>query len=206
MNVRAFILAGTALLSLGSGKAEPQPSTGLVTSETYLQHDTGVGHPEKPERLRAIIRRLEEGGTLKRLKQLEPRRAETRWLTTVHTLDYVREVERACREGKPYLHSPDTPISTGSFAAALLAAGGVLRAIDAVMAGAVRNAFCAVRPPGHHALRSRAMGFCLFNNVAVGAHYVRQHHRVRRVLIVDWDVHHGNGTQAAFESDPDVLY
>ncbi len=124
----------------------------------------------------------------------------------MHAPGYVAEVRDAAARGAPFLHSPDTPLCRASFAAARVAAGGVLRAIDAVIEGRARNAFCAVRPPGHHAAHSRAAGFCLFNNAAIGARYLQRRHGLRRILILDWDLHHGNGTQAVFEDDPDVFY
>ncbi len=128
------------------------------------------------------------------------------WVTAIHSPEYAKRVRDSCREGVKYMDSVDTPISPESYDVALAAVGGVLSAIDEVMAGNVSNAFCAVRPPGHHALRDRAMGFCLFNNVAISARYVQRKYGLSKVLIVDWDVHHGNGTQAAFYDDPTVLY
>jgi acetoin utilization deacetylase AcuC-like enzyme len=128
------------------------------------------------------------------------------WLETVHTPRHVDRIESVAPEnGYVYLDA-DTPMSPGSYRAALQAVGGTLAAIDAVMEGRIANAFCAIRPPGHHAEPTRAMGFCLFNNVAVAARYVQRRHHVDRVLILDWDVHHGNGTQAAFYDDATVLY
>lgn len=189
-----------------SAKHQPAGATGLVYSDVYLAHDTGGTHPERPERLTAIVEGLEASGLLGRLVRIEPRAAALEWLATIHTPEYVDRVKRNCEQGVRYMDSPDTPISPDSYEAALLAAGGVLAAVDAVMEGKIRNAFCAVRPPGHHALRDRAMGFCLFNNVAVAARYVQKKHKLRRILIVDWDVHHGNGTQAAFYDDGSVLY
>jgi len=189
------------------GPAQAGPlRTGLVYQELFLEHDTGKTHPEQPARLTAILRRLKETGMLPTLTLLEPSPAPLQWVETIHRREYLREVQRGCEFGQRFLHSPDTPVSARSYEVALLAAGGVLTAIDAVLAGRVRNAFCAIRPPGHHALPDRAMGFCLFNNVAIGARYVQQAHGLQRVLIVDWDVHHGNGTQAVFEDDPTVLY
>ncbi|MFQ5808170.1 MAG: histone deacetylase [Armatimonadota bacterium] len=199
-----FVFA--AALFLAAPTVIQGQTTGLVYHESYLDHDTGGRHPETPERLRAIMARLEQTGLMQRLHRIDPSPAPLEALTAIHTEEYVAEVRRACREGQPFLHSSDTPIGPKSYRAALLAAGGVLSAIDAVMAGDVRNAFCAVRPPGHHAVEDRAMGFCLFNNVAIGARYAQRKHNLRKILIVDWDVHHGNGTQAAFYDDPDVLY
>jgi acetoin utilization deacetylase AcuC-like enzyme len=132
--------------------------------------------------------------------------AEEKWLRTIHTAEYIEYARRSCTDGDSYLDTADVPISADSYEAAVMAAGGVLAAVDAVVQGAVANAFCAVRPPGHHALEDEAMGFCIFNNVAIGTRYVQQQHDLAKVLIVDWDVHHGNGTQAAFYDDPNVLY
>jgi acetoin utilization deacetylase AcuC-like enzyme len=140
------------------------------------------------------------------LLRLKPVAASTEWVTTVHSAEHVGRVKQSCRAGLGYVDTPDAPASSESYEVALAAVGGVHCAIDAVMEGRVRNAFCAVRPPGHHALRDRAMGFCLFNNVAIAARYIQKQHKLAKVLIVDWDVHHGNGTQAAFYEDPTVFY
>jgi len=193
------------LLPLPSAHAEPH-RTGWVYDPAYLTHDAGAGHPESPERLRAIVAHLQKVGLLDELTPIRPTPAPLEWLTTVHSSEYVADVERACREGRTLLDAGDTGICPQSYDVALLAAGGVLSAVDAVMAGSARNAFCAIRPPGHHALKDRAMGFCLFNNVAIGARYAQGKYGLKKVLIVDWDVHHGNGTQAAFYDDPTVLY
>jgi len=183
-----------------------RPPTGFVYDDIYLRHQVTEGHPEKPERLTAIVQRLKASGLYDQLSHVAPVPAASRWLEMIHTPAYVKRVEQNCKEGDRYLDSPDVPVSTMSYEAAVMAAGGVMAAIDAVMGGRVRNAFCAVRPPGHHALADEAMGFCIFNNVAIGTRYVQQKHGLPRVLIVDWDVHHGNGTQAAFYDDPNVLY
>ncbi|MCK4375282.1 MAG: histone deacetylase [Candidatus Brocadiae bacterium] len=181
-------------------------TTGFVYDEVFLQHETGPAHPESPRRLEAIVNRLEEKGLLARLAEFARRPAAQEWILTVHSKQYVAHVEKSCRQGAAYLDSPDTPISARSYEAAVEAVAGVLSAVDAVVDGTVENAFCAVRPPGHHAQRDRAMGFCIFNNVAIAARYVQKRHNLPRVLIVDWDVHHGNGTQRAFYDDPTVLY
>jgi acetoin utilization deacetylase AcuC-like enzyme/formylglycine-generating enzyme required for sulfatase activity len=183
-----------------------RPPTGFVYDDIYLRHRVTEGHPEKPERLTAIVQRLEASGLYEQLSHVAPVPAASRWLEMIHTPAYVKRVEQSCKEGDRYLDSPDVPVSTMSYQAAVMAAGGVMAAVDAVMCGRVRNAFCAVRPPGHHALADEAMGFCVFNNVAVGTRYVQQKYGRSRILIVDWDVHHGNGTQAAFYDDPNVLY
>src|SRR5437763_958365 len=180
--------------------------TGLVYHPDYLKHDMGAGHPESPDRLRAIVSRLETGGVLDRLVCIEPASVADEWITQVHEASYLRTLKsRAPVSGRVSL-DPDTSMSAGSLPAAYLAAGGALAAADAIMADTVENAFCAVRPPGHHAESSRAMGFCLFNNVAIAARYLQRRHAMARVLIVDWDVHHGNGTQHTFENDPSVFF
>ena len=178
--------------------------TALVYSEKYLQHRTHL-HPEKSERLTAIIERLQENHLWERLSLLPPRPASLQELMLVHEREYVRRVESACRRGVRRLDA-DTMISSRSYQAALLAAGGVLRALDALLSGEIENAFCALRPPGHHAERNRAMGFCLFNNVAIAARYAQRKYALGRVLIIDWDAHHGNGTQNAFYGDDSVFY
>jgi acetoin utilization deacetylase AcuC-like enzyme len=180
--------------------------TGLVYHPAYLEHDMGAGHPESPNRLCAIMERLEEGGTAARLVRIEPRPAEDMWITQVHTPGYVASLNRAAPATGRVSLDPDTSMSPGSLTAAYLAAGGALAAVDAIMDGQVNHVFCAVRPPGHHAEAGRAMGFCLLNNVAIAARYIQKKCGFTRVLIVDWDVHHGNGTQHSFEDDPSVLF
>jgi acetoin utilization deacetylase AcuC-like enzyme len=181
-------------------------NTGLIYDPRYLEHDMGAGHPESPNRLRAIMQRLEQSGTVAKLTRIEPRKAEDEWVTLVHKPAYVALLkQQAPPHGRTSLDA-DTSMSPGSLTAAYLAAGGVLAGVDAIMAGQVQHAFCAVRPPGHHAEADRAMGFCLFNNVAIAAHYVQKRYGLQRVLIVDWDVHHGNGTQHSFDRDPSVLF
>lgn len=181
-------------------------ATGFVYHEACLEHDTGSQHPERPARLLAIIDALRQCPVWQHLTHIRPEPADLRWVLTAHSEQYVRRLQRACREGLPYLDTPDCMISLKSWNAAVRAAGAGLAAVDAIMAGQVRNAFCAVRPPGHHAEYDAAMGFCLLNNVAIAANYVRLRHGVSRVLIFDWDVHHGNGTQHRFEDDPNVLF
>ncbi len=180
--------------------------TGLVSDPAYLQHDTGSSHPESPSRLDAITRRLREGGYGQKLSMIAPYTPERRWLETVHHPGLIDRIERTVPASGYAQLDADTTIGPGSYRAALQAVGGTLAAVDAVMAGRVANAFCAVRPPGHHAEPARSMGFCLFNNVAIGARYAQQRYGLSKVLILDWDVHHGNGTQAAFYDDPTVLY
>ncbi len=180
--------------------------TGLVYHPAYLEHDMGAGHPESPNRLRAIVQRLEESGIAARLVRIEPRKAEDEWITQVHAPNYLASLNRQAPTSGRVALDPDTSMSPGTLQAAYLAAGGVLAAVDAIMAQQVDHVFCAVRPPGHHAEAGRAMGFCFFNNVAIAARYIQKKYGLTRVLIVDWDVHHGNGTQHSFENDPSVLF
>jgi len=182
----------------------------LISSEEYQKHlngsyHSGPSHPESPRRVAAIDRFLKEDGLWDDLFRLEPAEATVEQLAAVHDREYVLALERACAAG-PVRLDPDTGAVPESWRVGLLAAGGACLAVDTVMAGAADAAFCSVRPPGHHAERSHAMGFCLFNNVAVAAEHARRAHGLERVAIVDWDVHHGNGTQHTFEDDPGVLY
>jgi acetoin utilization deacetylase AcuC-like enzyme len=179
--------------------------TGFVCSDRYLTHDPGQENPECPERLRAVTKAVEESHLMEELVVIEPAPAELKWIECIHTGAHINNVREAC-ENAPVALDWDTTVSRESFDVACLAAGGVLQAVDAVVEGKARNAFCAVRPPGHHATLDRAMGFCLFNNVAVAARYIQDRHGLKRVLIVDWDAHHGNGTQDLFYDDPSVFY
>jgi len=177
-----------------------------VYHDRFLDHDTGTGHPENPDRLRAITARLRDAGLWTCLQHLPAFPAGEEWISQVHGEEYVRFIFDACRNGKKVVDEGDTHICSDSGEVAMLAAGAVLSAIDGIMDGTVKNAFCAVRPPGHHAERDRAMGFCLFNNVAIAARYAQRRHHLERVAIIDWDVHHGNGTQHMFYNDGTVFY
>ncbi|MBI4752680.1 MAG: histone deacetylase [Acidobacteria bacterium] len=180
--------------------------TAVLYTPSFLEHQTGVTHPESPHRVSLIKNKLE---SMPDLCWLEPTQASDVDILRCHTPEHLELVQLACTDAQKYGHAAldlDTPVSAGSWEAARLASGGVLSAIDSVMAGESENAFVLVRPPGHHATQNRAMGFCLFNNVAIGARYIQEKHNLERVLIVDWDVHHGNGTQDIFYSDPSVFY
>jgi len=172
----------------------------------FLLHDTGSGHPERPQRLQSVMGHLIKSVVWSHLDHLMPRPATPEEIQTVHPEPHVTTIRNRCLAGDRMLDEGDTHVCERSYDVALRAAGAVLEAVDGVLTGSFANAFCAVRPPGHHAETSTAMGFCLFNNVAIGARYAQRKHGVRRVAIVDWDVHHGNGTQEIFYGDDSVLY
>jgi acetoin utilization deacetylase AcuC-like enzyme len=177
----------------------------LYTHPACLQHDPGPGHPESPARLAAVLRALDHD-RFAALDRVEAPRATREQLLRVHRAAHVERILDAAPASGTLRLDEDTVMSPGSAEAALRAAGAVVAAVDAVLAGDIGHAFCAVRPPGHHATPERAMGFCLFDNVAVAAAHALAAHGLKRVAIVDFDVHHGNGTQAIFEREPRVLY
>jgi acetoin utilization deacetylase AcuC-like enzyme len=177
---------------------------GFVYDPIFLEHDTGA-HPECPDRMRATLALLDECGLLARLARIDARDATPDDLALVHDPRYVAAVHQAALDGGGWA-DPDTLITPRSYDVAARVVGGTMAAVDAVLAGDVASAFCLVRPPGHHATPAQAMGFCLFNHVAVAAQHARRRHGLERVAIVDFDVHHGNGTQDAFYADPAVLY
>lgn len=179
--------------------------TGLVYHERFLDHDTGAGHPERADRLRSIVKHLKEVGLWQQLQHLMIDQTTEEWLLTVHTSEHIKFLNDAIKRGVQIL-DPDTHASAASLDVALLAAGGVLAGVDAAMGGVLQNVFCAIRPPGHHATPDKVMGFCLINNIAIGARYAQRTHGVERVAIIDWDVHHGNGTQDIFYNDKSVLF
>lgn len=177
---------------------------GYVYDPVYLKHETGY-HPENAQRLEAIISHLEETGLIKHLTSIKPRPATIEELAYVHQTSYISSIQDAVVRGGGWLDA-DTIMSPDSYDAALYAAGGVIEATDAVLSGRVNSAFALVRPPGHHATAMAAMGFCLFNNIAIAAQHTLKKHKLEKVAIIDFDVHHGNGTQEAFYNDPQVLY
>ena len=192
-------------------------TTALIYDPIFLEHLTPENHPEKPERLKKAMDVLQAMNWLERegLVQLEPRAATEDELATVHERDYIQKVKAAAKKvareqessgRKTRFFATDTYVSARSYEAAVKAAGAPLTAIDAILQGEIDNAYCLVRPPGHHAVAESAMGFCLFNNVAVAARYAIDKHGLERVMIIDYDVHHGNATQEMFYEDPRVLY
>lgn len=182
----------------------------LLIDHRYEKHLTGHSHPESPHRISAIYHLLQENHFLKNLPLLSPRFATKEELSLCHNPNYISLVEEECQfssaDGTTILSTGDVTICPESFQIAKLAVGGVLVAVDSVLKGSSERAFVAVRPPGHHAETNRGMGFCLFNNVAIGARWAQKIYNVKRILIIDWDVHHGNGTQEIFYSDPSVFY
>jgi acetoin utilization deacetylase AcuC-like enzyme len=198
---------------------------GFVSSPKFIEHQTGPYHPERPDRIRAIHRAVREAGLVDspdpfpefkidlgikrqdhmKVLELAPVPADMKWVHTVHNQETIHLIEHTCRISG-VLDQGDTPVEPRSFETARLSLGAALVACDAVMSGQVKRAFVASRPPGHHAEPERPMGFCLFSNMAIAAKYLQQQHGVEKIAIVDFDVHHGNGTQAVFESDPSVLF
>jgi acetoin utilization deacetylase AcuC-like enzyme len=180
--------------------------TGIVADARVQNHNPGPGHPERPARYHAVMSRFETSGLLHDLARIEARVATNDELALAHSREYMALVEREIAQDRRQLSTGDTDISPQSIESARVAAGSVLAAVDAVLSGQVGNAFCVVRPPGHHASAAIGMGFCLFNNIAIGARYAQQRYNAERVLIADWDVHHGNGTQDIFYRDGSVLF
>jgi len=180
--------------------------TGYLHDNVYLLHDTGPYHPETSDRLTAAYSGIEKAGLLKHLTLIPASRADLKWIETVHSPAYIRRFEEVCLSGNRTFDYPDNQMCPETYETAFMAVGGVIDVCNRVMKGKLDNAFCAVRPPGHHAEKSEAMGFCYFNNVAIAARYLQREHGIERVGIVDPDVHHGNGTQHIFDRDPTVFY
>jgi len=180
--------------------------TGIVYDSVFKQHDTGEGHPECPARIDAVAAALEASGVGDNLQIIPVREAEIEELALCHDPDYVAHILGAIERGAQHFAGGDVPVGYRSGDVAKRAVGATLNAVDAVVSGEVRNAFVAGRPPGHHATVNQPMGFCLFNNVAIGARYAQKTHNLSRIAIVDWDVHHGNGTQDIFYRNPWVFF
>ena len=182
-------------------------ATALIHNPSYAKHDTGPGHPETPERYEVVMKALRADAKLwSSLAEISPEKAAKGLIQAAHSPQHFKRVESAFEQGQDRLDA-DTVISMHSFDASLFAAGAVIAGVDAVMQTNARNAFAAVRPPGHHATSENAMGFCMFNNVAVGARHAQNKYKeIERVAIIDWDVHHGNGTQGIFYNDPSVYF
>jgi acetoin utilization deacetylase AcuC-like enzyme len=180
--------------------------SGLVFADEYLQHVTPAGHPESVHRAQIVMRGLTDEGLVARMERIAPRSATEAEVLRCHDAGYFKTARADVQSGRSDLSTGDTNICERSFDVALLAAGGVIAAVDAVVQKKVRNAFCLVRPPGHHATPTRGMGFCLFNNIAIGARHAQAAHQLGKVLIADFDVHHGNGTQDVFYEDDSVFF
>ncbi len=185
--------------------------TGIIADPSYAMHLTGFGHPEQPLRFFAIFNALKKEGLLH--SPIQPRSATDQEILLCHSSEYLKKVKQEVSQiphfqddGSIWLSTGDTPICSKSLTIARLAVGGVLVAIDLLMNNQIKNAFCIVRPPGHHASSEVGRGFCIFNNVAIGARYAQKKYGIKKVLIADWDVHHGDGTQAIFEADPSIFY
>lgn len=178
--------------------------TAVVVDKEYLKHVPGDGHPERSERIQVLLD-LATALDREKFSRLAPRSASRADIERIHGVDHVRLVESTSTVNR-YALDGDTITCRDSFGVALLAVGGFLHALDSIAANESANGFALVRPPGHHALRNRAMGFCLFNTMAIGAEYLKRNHGAKKIMIVDWDVHHGNGTQDAFYNDPSVLF
>ncbi len=180
--------------------------TGFIYHPDYLKHNTGPSHPESPKRLEAIWRKISSAEYFDGLTIIEPKPVDIKWVYRVYSPDYIEYLKGSCEKGGLVYLDPDTPVCAESFQIALLAAGAVIIGIDRIISGDIENCFCAVRPPGHHSEKDKAMGFCLINNIAVGASYLLEKYKLSRVAIIDWDVHHGNGTQHIFYDNPNVFY
>ena len=179
--------------------------TVVIYDDIYLKHDTGPNHPENSARIINTIEHLRSANCWQKLDIKKPRAATEAEVSAIHSTSQIEQIAEIARSGGGYL-DPDTYVSSDSYEAALNAAGAPLTAIDLIMDKKVDNAFCLVRPPGHHATPEKGMGFCLFNNVAIAAKYIQSRYSLDRIVIIDWDVHHGNGTQDAFYDDPSVMY
>lgn len=181
-------------------------TTGFIYNDSFLDHDTGAGHPECPARLNAVMSFLLSQPVYRKLQAYTTQPANLELIHSNHDIDYTDRARQTCLDGHPFLDSMDVAICQRSFDIALLATGATLTLADHIIEEEINNGFALIRPPGHHAERDQALGFCLFNNVAILARYLRSKYGLDKIAIIDWDVHHGNGTQHSFETDPSVLY
>ena len=177
--------------------------TGIITTDTYLNHNTGLGHPENADRVSVVVKNLKKN---KNFIWKKPKKFDNKYLKITHNSDYLNEVEKSFPKKGLYFLDGDTIVSPGSKDASSDAVGSIIAAIDGVKNKEFQNAFCAVRPPGHHAEKDKAMGFCIYNNVAVGAYYLIEKYKLNKIAIIDFDVHHGNGTQDIFYDNEKVIY
>jgi acetoin utilization deacetylase AcuC-like enzyme len=181
-------------------------NTAYLFDPIYMKHKTGYGHPERPERLSTINNAIMAAPYYHALVKINPALPDMRYIEMIHSHSYIQRVKKEITSGIEYLDSMDTTVCRESYNIALKAVGGALSMCDAIMEGRAINGFCAIRPPGHHAEKNSAAGFCIFNNIAIAARYLQSRYGIGRIAIVDWDVHHGNGTQHSFESDNTILY
>jgi acetoin utilization deacetylase AcuC-like enzyme len=203
------MLGAVALFAMpgGLGMGENQKKKiGYLYDDIYLKHDTGGYHPERPERLTAINQKINSAKWYKDLLPMDAKTGVLETVSLVHDKRYIKKVEEECEAGYMGLSTGDTSICRESYSIALSAVGGVMNTVDAVFSEKINQAFCAVRPPGHHANQTRGMGFCVFNNIAIAARYAQKKYGIKRILIADWDVHHGNGTQDIFYEDDSVFF
>ena len=180
-------------------------TTLLGYDDIFLQHRTGE-HPERPARLTSIMERLKRDGLFDKLKPVVNHVDPDQWIEQIHSKDYIERLRSACNDNLPFIDCPDSAICVDSYEVARKAVAITLAACDMILSGQAKNGFCPVRPPGHHAEADRSMGFCLFNNIAIASRYLQKQHGLQKILILDWDVHHGNGTQHSFEKDNTVFY
>jgi len=193
-------------MAMGNESAAATRNTAILADPVYKEHDPGRGHPERPERYDAVVDAFSRAGLTKSLGRIEPRFAGEDEIALVHSRAYIQKVKQEIGAGAHELSTGDTNVGPRSLDVALQAVGGILNAVDAVVERKAQNAFCVVRPPGHHARPEQGMGFCIFNSIAIAARHAQRKHGLGKVLIADWDVHHGNGTQDTFYADGSVFF